>query len=82
LLKNDFSGADIEQIILMAWADTISFETIEREYGLNQNEVQKFMRKHQTEKTYRRWRERVEKRNGKSSKHETLSEISSRRQKY
>lgn len=72
---------DIEQIILMAWADTIPFETIEREYGLNANQVQKFMRKHQSPQTYIRWRKRVTKRSGPSSKHETLSRISSHKTK-
>lgn len=72
----------IEQIILMAWGDTIPFEVIQREYGLTANEVQKLMRKHQSEKTYRRWRERVTSRSGSSSKHESLSTKTSTRQKY
>jgi uncharacterized protein (TIGR03643 family) len=73
---------DIEQIILMAWGDTIPFEAIKREYGLTENQVRTLMRKHQSEKTYRRWRERVEKRSGLSSKHEQLSTKTSTRQKY
>ncbi len=73
---------DIEQIILMAWGDTIPFEAIKREYGLTENQVRVLMRKHQSEKTYRRWRERVEKRSGFSSKHEQLSTKTSTRQKY
>jgi len=81
-MKQTPTTIDIEQIILMAWADTIPFETIEREYGLTANEVQKLMRKHQTEKTYRRWRERVTARSGKSSKHEALTTKTSTRQKY
>jgi len=79
---NRLSNNDIEQIILMAWGDTIPFEVIRREYGLTANQVQKLMRKHQTEKTYRRWRERVTKRSGPSSKHEALSSKTSTRQKY
>jgi hypothetical protein len=39
---------DIEQIILMAWGDTIPFETIKLEYGLTENQVRALMRKHQT----------------------------------
>lgn len=78
----DLDEITIEQIILMAWGDTIPFETIEREYGLTANQVQKLMRKHQSEKTYRRWRQRVEKRSGASSKHEMLSNKTSNRQKY
>jgi uncharacterized protein (TIGR03643 family) len=73
---------DIEQIILMAWGDTIPFETITREYGLTENQVRALMRKHQSEKTYRRWRERVQKRAGVSSKHEHLSTKTSTKQKY
>jgi uncharacterized protein (TIGR03643 family) len=77
-----FGPIDIEQIILMAWGDTITFEAITREYGLTENEVIKLMRNNQSEKTYRRWRERVKKRCGTSSKHEVLSTKTSTRQKY
>ena len=77
-----FTPDQNEQIILMAWADTISFETIKREFGLTENQVIEFMRTHQTPKTYVRWRKRVESRNGDRSKHEALSKVSSRRQKY
>jgi uncharacterized protein (TIGR03643 family) len=66
----------------MAWGDTITFETITREYGLTENQVCKLMRKNQTLKTYRRWRERVQGRSGQSSKHEKLSTKTSARQKY
>jgi uncharacterized protein (TIGR03643 family) len=73
---------DIEQIILMAWGDTIPFETITREYGLTENQVRTLMRKYQSEKTYRRWRERVQKRAGVRSKHALLSTKTSTKQKY
>jgi uncharacterized protein (TIGR03643 family) len=77
-----YTPVDIEQIILMAWGDTIPFEVIKREYGLTANQVQKLMRENQSEKTYRRWRERVTKRSGQSSKHEKLTAKTSNRQKY
>lgn len=80
--KYSFTNAQIEQIILMAWADTISFETIFREFDLTENQVIEFMRTHQTPKTYVRWRKRVEGRNGDRSKHEAISKVSSRRQKF
>lgn len=80
--KKVLSETDIEQIILMAWGDTITFETITREYGLTQNEVRALMQKNQSPKTYVRWRERVESRSGVSSKHEKLTTKSSRRQKF
>lgn len=75
---------DVEQIILMAWGDTIPFEVIRREYGLTENQVRKLMRQHQSEKTYIRWRERVatRARHGANSKHERLNNKSSTRQKF
>jgi uncharacterized protein (TIGR03643 family) len=82
MTKRTFNNEEIEAIILMAWGDTIPFETIEREYGLTQNQVQAFMRKHQAPKTYVRWRERVEKRAGAKSKHERLTKKTSARQKF
>lgn len=78
-----FTKIDIEQIILMAWGDTITFETITREYGLKHNEIVAFMRKHQSPKTYVRWRERSTKDHTYlGGKHEKLTTISSRRQKF
>jgi uncharacterized protein (TIGR03643 family) len=77
-----FDAATTEQIILMAWGDTIPFETIRIEYGLTENQIRALMRKHQSEKTYRRWRERVERRRGNSSKHALLSSKTSTRQKF
>jgi uncharacterized protein (TIGR03643 family) len=81
-MKRVFSEIEIEQIILMAWGDTITFETIRREYGLTENNLRKFIRTHQSPKTYRRWRQRMTERNKKNSKHELLSTITSRRQKF
>jgi uncharacterized protein (TIGR03643 family) len=81
-VKKQLTDIDIEQIILMAWGDTIPFETIHREYGLSETEVRKLMRANQSEKTYIRWRKRVESRAGASSKHEALSTKTSNRQKY
>jgi uncharacterized protein (TIGR03643 family) len=68
-----FSPEIIEEIIKLAWADTIPFETIRIEYGLTENQVRKLMRANQTDKTYVRWRKRVESRSGESSKHQLLS---------
>lgn len=68
-----FSADVIEEIIKLAWADTVPFETIAHEYTLTENQVRQLMRTHQTEKTYIRWRERVERRSGLSSKHAARS---------
>jgi uncharacterized protein (TIGR03643 family) len=81
-MKPKLTPIDIEQIILMAWGDTIPFETIKLEYNLSETEVRKLMRANQSEKTYIRWRTRVESRSGSSSKHATLSTKTSTKQKY
>jgi uncharacterized protein (TIGR03643 family) len=79
----EFTTIEIEHIILMAWGDTISFETITREYGLTHNEIVTFMRTHQSPKTYVRWRKRSTKQHiGAGGKHEATTEVSSRRQKF
>ena len=77
----DLSPLDTERLILMAWADTVSFETIEAEFGLTYDEVKHFMFKHQSRQTYARWRKRVRARSGERSKHEAVSRVTSRRQK-
>ncbi len=82
-MQKTFSEADIETIILMAWGDTISFESITRTYGLSHDQIVAFMKKHPSPKTYARWRERSTKAHvGQSGKHEKLTTISSRRQKF
>lgn len=78
-MKKPLTEIDIEQIILMAWGDTIPFEVITREYGLTEGEVRKLMRAHQTPKTFIRWRKRVQ---GREGKHEALKVLSSNRQKH
>lgn len=82
-MKRAYTDTEVGHIILMAWGDTISFETITREYGLTHDEIVAFMKKHQSPKTYARWRERSTKKHvGSGSKHEALSIVSSRRQKF
>jgi uncharacterized protein (TIGR03643 family) len=81
-MKSPLTAADTEQVILMAWGDTIPFETIFLEYHLTEEEVRKIMRTYQSERTYIRWRKRVERRAGESSKHQALSKKTSNRQKF
>lgn len=77
----DIAPHDIERLILMAWADTVSFEVIQAEFGLTYDEVKHFMFKHQSRQTYTRWRKRIRARSGERSKHEAVSHVTSRRQK-
>lgn len=82
-MKQKFTEADTERIILMAWGDTITFDTITREYGLTHDEIVAFMKAHQSAKTYARWRERSTKKHTKrGDKHEAFTTVSSRRQKF
>jgi uncharacterized protein (TIGR03643 family) len=76
-----FTSTEIEQIILMAWADTVSYETIKREWGLGEGDLVQFMRANQSAATYRRWRKRIHGRTGTKSKHEAKTAITSRRLK-
>lgn len=61
----DFSDAEIDRIIMMAWEDRTPFEAIEIQFGLSEAETKKLMRRVQPRKTYERWRERVNNRNTK-----------------
>jgi uncharacterized protein (TIGR03643 family) len=63
--KEDFSTEDLDRIIMMAWEDRTPFEAIEAQFGLKEKDVKKLMRDIQNEKTYLRWRERV---NGRTTK--------------
>jgi len=51
-----------EELIKLAWADDVTFETMFLEFGLTENQIRACMRAWQTPKTYARWRRRVEKR--------------------
>lgn len=52
----------------MAWSDPISFEEIEHQYGLSENQLKKIMRRLIQYKSYKRWRRRVKGRKSKHSK--------------
>jgi uncharacterized protein (TIGR03643 family) len=64
-----FSPDELDRIIMMAWEDRTPFEAIESQFALKEKDVKALMRELQTEKTYLRWRERV---NGRTTKHKAL----------
>jgi uncharacterized protein (TIGR03643 family) len=81
-MRKKLSEKEIEQFVLMAWADSVSFEAISQRFGVTHNEIVKLMRTHQSPTTYARWRERVaKKRRGSKSKHQTRSAITHVHQK-
>lgn len=59
----------IDRIIEMAWEDRTSFEAIQFQFGLKEQEVIELMRKEMKPKSFKMWRERVQ---GRKTKHEKL----------
>ena len=62
-------GIPIDRIIEMAWEDRTTFEAIEYQFGLKEQEVIYLMRKQMKLKSFKMWRERVQ---GRKTKHEKL----------
>ena len=59
------SEKDIDRIIEMAWEDRTSFDAIELQYNLKENEVRQLMRKHMKRSSFVMWRKRVKSRKTK-----------------
>ena len=55
----DFSFEDKERMIRMGWEDRTTFEAIETQFGLKQNEFIQFMRSSLERKAFERWRKRA-----------------------
>ena len=60
------SKSDIDRIIEMAWEDRTTFDAIESQYGLKEQEVKKLMRENLKSSSYKLWRKRVY---GRKTKH-------------
>ena len=60
------SQSDIDRIIEMAWEDRTTFDAIESQYGLKEQEVKELMRDNLKPSSYKLWRKRV---NGRKTKH-------------
>ena len=65
----NLSLTDKDRIIEMAWEDRTTFEAIEMQFGLKQQDVIKLMRKEMKPGSFKLWRERTK---GRSTKHEAL----------
>jgi uncharacterized protein (TIGR03643 family) len=66
---NDFSEYDTDRIIEMAWEDRTTFEAIQYQFGLKEQEVIELMRTELKSSSFRLWRQRVQ---GRATKHEKL----------
>jgi uncharacterized protein (TIGR03643 family) len=68
-LKKELSAIDIDRIIEMAWEDRTTFDAIQIQFGLKEQEVIDLMRKEMKASSFKMWRERVQ---GRKTKHEKL----------
>ena len=68
-MTETLSSTDIDRIIEMAWEDRTTFEAIESQFGLKQQDVIKLMRKEMKHSSFKMWRERIK---GRTTKHEAL----------
>lgn len=68
-IASNLSAEDINRIIEMAWEDRTTFEAIEIQFGLKQQDVIKLMRKEMKLDSFKLWRERTK---GRRTKHEAL----------
>ena len=71
--KFELPEEDIDRIVNMAWEDRTPFEAIEAQFGLNEAEVIRLMRREMKLKNWKKWRARVQ---GRKTKHQKLREES------
>lgn len=62
------SERDTDRIIEMAWEDRTTFDAILEQFGIPEKEVIKIMRANLKEKSFKRWRARVQNRSTKHGK--------------
>ena len=67
--QKKLSVIDIDRIIEMAWEDRTTFEAIEIQFGMKQQDVIKLMRKEMKPASFKMWRQRTK---GRSTKHEAM----------
>ena len=62
----DIKPQDIDRIIEMAWEDRTTFNAIEYQFGLKEQNVKQLMRENLKPSSYKLWRKRVY---GRKTKH-------------
>lgn len=80
----EMSDRDIDRVIEMAWEDRTTFEAIEFQFGLKEQEVIELMRREMKPSSFRMWRKRVQGRSTKHAKKRPFTEgkFKSSRQKH
>ena len=66
----DLDSIDLDRIIEMAWEDRTTFEAIEFQFGLKEQEVITLMRQSMKPSSFKMWRKRV---TGRKTKHGVTS---------
>ena len=64
--KIPLKNSDIDRIIEMAWEDRTTFNAIEYQFGLKEQNVKELMRENLKPSSYKLWRKRVY---GRKTKH-------------
>ena len=64
--KITLKNSDIDRIIEMAWEDRTTFDSIEYQFGLKEQNVKQLMRENLKPSSYKLWRRRVY---GRKTKH-------------
>ena len=54
--KISFNEDVVDRIIEMAWEDRTSFDAINKQFGIDEKDVIKLMRKELKEKSFKMWR--------------------------
>ena len=72
-MKTALSNLDKDRIFEMAWEDRTTFEAIQFQFGLKEQEVIDLMRTEMKPSSFKMWRERVQ---GRKTKHEKLRNFS------
>ena len=65
-----FEPDELDRIIEMAWEDRTTFEAIEYQFGIAEQEVIELMRQSMKTSSFRMWRKRV---SGRKTKHSATS---------
>lgn len=75
-MKKEFSEAEIDRIIGMAWEDRTTFDVIKIQFGISESEVIKIMRRNMKSSSFKTWRKRV---HGRKTKHQAVANNKSNR---
>ncbi|MAW96152.1 MULTISPECIES: TIGR03643 family protein [unclassified Leeuwenhoekiella] len=67
--SEQFTDRELDRIIEMAWEDRTTFDAIEFQFSLKEQEVIELMRRQMKPSSFRMWRERVQ---GRVTKHAAL----------